>query len=324
MQYLAEAIQRKMIALLSQFGHVLSRPTPMVAEPSPFTPHLIPRFYPYHFLTPEMLHSQLHFSPEGVPVRFTGDRRDYINPVYPAYYGLVCLNAHLQKGDEAFLEKAMHMAHFLRAHGRRNDGAMLLEINASVPRFHVAGPFASCLAQGLAASLFLRLHKVHSGSWRDDADQCVRRMLLPIDDGGTLRTTPEGLHWLEEYPGDPPSFVLNGFLFALIALLEAEASGLSYPLRSQDLVATLVKTYHHYRYSRYLRYDRLHRNFCNPQYMGLHVLLFYHLYCSTGLPQMLTLACDIHQNTHWPLYFRSFETQLTPGHTSWLEAEVSC
>lgn len=39
-------------------------------------------------------------------------------------------------------------------------------------------------------------------------------------DGGVLATFLNKYHWYEEYPTQPASFVLNGFIFSLLGLYD--------------------------------------------------------------------------------------------------------
>ncbi|MDX1378945.1 MAG: D-glucuronyl C5-epimerase family protein [Anaerolineales bacterium] len=282
--------------------------------------HFTERFYPYHFLTPEILARQLYFNEQKIPVRYIRDHRPYNNPVYPAYYGLVCLN----HGGADDLSAARAMADFLMAESDKKDDALFWHIHTTLPQYHLQRPFPSGLAQGLCASLFVRLfHHTQSRGWLDAACAAVRGMLLPVDQGGMLRQTPERLPWVEEYPGETPSFVLNGFLFSLIALLEVESTAnVLFPIRSQALLESLLSSFPLYRHGRYLFYDRLYYRFCNPQYMGLHTLLLHHLYRSTALEQVYSLACDLHRDVHWNLYMQSFGTTPSDQHRAWLHAEL--
>src|SRR5439155_26387004 len=45
-------------------------------------------------------------------------------------------------------------------------------------------------------------------------------MLKPVAEGGLAVLSPEGKLWIEEFPSDPPSFVLNGFISAVFGLYE--------------------------------------------------------------------------------------------------------
>lgn len=91
--------------------------------------------------------------------------------------------------------------------------------------FPLGAPWLSAMAQGQAASLFVRLHGATGDErYGDAALRALRPMSVPSADGGVAASLDGGL-WPEEYPTDPPSFVLNGGIFALWGLYDV-ATGL--------------------------------------------------------------------------------------------------
>ena len=143
-------------------------------------------------------------------------------------------------------------------------------------------------------------------------------MLIDTGEGGTLRSTPEGHPWIEEYPGSKGSYVLNGFLFSLIAVLEAESTGINLRVPGVQLEQSLFESIGCYFCGKYLRYDRLTGKFCSPHYMGLHTLLFTHLHVLTGRKGYDDLAGIVARNTLWGLYFDSIRLQPTAEDQLWL------
>lgn len=81
--------------------------------------------------------------------------------------------------------------------------------------FRVPPPWLSAMAQGEAASLLVRLAKLTSDDrYADAAREAMRPMQKPSVDGGVVARLNGG-PFFEEYPTNPPSFVLNGAIFAL-------------------------------------------------------------------------------------------------------------
>lgn len=78
----------------------------------------------------------------------------------------------------------------------------------------------SCLVQGVAISAMLRLC-VGRPSKRVARvlERAFERLAAPISEGGTLTQLGEG-PFLEEYPEQPPSHVLNGCIYALFGLYD--------------------------------------------------------------------------------------------------------
>jgi hypothetical protein len=98
--------------------------------------------------------------------------------------------------------------------GGPRDGA--LEHHYDFPHtFSLQAPWISAMAQGQAASLFVRLHaRTGEERWSEAALRALGPMSIPTGEGGA--SAPLGGRPLpEEYPTEPPSFVLNGGIFAI-------------------------------------------------------------------------------------------------------------
>jgi len=87
--------------------------------------------------------------------------------------------------------------------------------------YGLAPGWRSGLAQGLAISALIRYYR-DTGDGRVLAliSKLKAYMLMSEAEGGVTVTSPEGKLWIEEFPSDPPSFVLNGFISAVFGLYE--------------------------------------------------------------------------------------------------------
>ena len=81
--------------------------------------------------------------------------------------------------------------------------------------FELRPPWVSSMAQGEAASLLVRLHaETGEERYADAARRALAPMSVPSSEGGACAAL-DGRPFPEEYPTQPPSFVLNGAIFAL-------------------------------------------------------------------------------------------------------------
>lgn len=153
------------------------------------------------------------------------------HPVGIIQYGMLCLDHFKLTGDSSYLKKSMNQAEYVLsdkyAHQLHDGAAVGLPYNFEYKG--LSPPWYSGMAQGLGVSFLLRYAKLVKDSRLEKRiHKMVELMLRPAGAPGCLSRTPEGLVWLEEYPNTPQSpQVLNGFIFALVGLIEYVNSGLS-------------------------------------------------------------------------------------------------
>jgi hypothetical protein len=134
-----------------------------------------------------------------------------------AQLGLGAYERWLAGDGEEWLALARHVGDMLcenQVDGGVRDGAW--EQGFDLPHtYELKAPWVSAMAQGEGASLLVRLH-VATGEERyaAAAGRALGPMLVSVEDGGTSALL-EGRRFPQEYPTSPPSFVLNGAMFAM-------------------------------------------------------------------------------------------------------------
>ncbi|MGA8830474.1 MAG: D-glucuronyl C5-epimerase family protein [Desulfomonilaceae bacterium] len=77
-------------------------------------------------------------------------------------------------------------------------------------------PWFSGLAQGQGLSVLVRAFaETRASEYLNAADQVYETLKLPIQDGGVVYRDETGSPWIEEYLVEPPTHILNGFIWAL-------------------------------------------------------------------------------------------------------------
>lgn len=136
-------------------------------------------------------------------------------------------------------------------------------------------PYPSGLAQALGVSLLLRAAQLRSEArYIETAKRAFGAMAIDIDEGG-VACEEGGFYWIEEWPSEPCSHVLNGFAFALIAIHDFEAffrNGQADALWSRCL-ETLKANVNCYDSGYGSRYDLTRRLVVSDAYHRLHILL---------------------------------------------------
>jgi heparosan-N-sulfate-glucuronate 5-epimerase len=143
-----------------------------------------------------------------------------------------------------------------------------------VPKYGLGSGWCSAMAQGQVASVFVRRH-VRTGDdlWAD----YVRRAIRPlVAESELVSQTPAG-RILEAAPTDPPSHILNGWIYALwglwdaaVALEDADA-GNAFVAGVRTLRA-MLPSYDIGWWSRYRLYPHFLTDLAKPFYHRIHVL----------------------------------------------------
>lgn len=208
---------------------------------------------------------------DGIPYRFYQSVGEQYNPTRIAAYGLAHFNRYLDKGSDADKEIFMKCANwFLDVDNARYEYNFDWE--------QLKHPWISCMAQGEAASVLIRAYKLTGGNkYLVQAEKSLAPLFLPIIDGGVQSVLPDGSIFVEEYPSDMPTHVLNGFLYALIGLGEyADATdSQSHQKLFDNLVRSLCKNIDIWCYAHWSLYEDRGKanglNFCTPSYHNLQI-----------------------------------------------------
>ncbi len=146
------------------------------------------------------------------------------HPVRIAQYGLHRHAAWLRDRSPASRAAFLAQAEWLRDNQVTSRG-----VRGTYPYAFAHPPYGalpgwlSAMAQGEAASLLLRAHAAEPGAgFGAAARAALEPMAVDVADGGVRRRTRDGDTFFEEYATDRPSYVLNGFIYALFGLWEAD------------------------------------------------------------------------------------------------------
>lgn len=195
-----------------------------------------------------------------------------------AQWALGCHERYLDEGDDRWLRAAGKAADFLLDAQEKEgqlEGAWVHRFDFP-HTFPLRAPWISAMAQGEAASLLVRLHRA---TGRDDYADAARRALRPIGvssgNGGALAKL-EDRPFPEEYPTSPPSFVLNGAIFALwgyhdVGLALKNSASLE---AFDEGVDTLARHLHRWDTGFWSRYDLFPHpvvNVASSAYHALHI-----------------------------------------------------
>ncbi|MBN1154192.1 hypothetical protein JXB12_04655 [candidate division KSB1 bacterium] len=167
--------------------------------------------------------SEYEYSTEGVPmVRFNRSPDWQSNPVTVCQYALHHLGKVIGQGGQNSERIVLNQLSWLMNHieDGPNDSAVWF-YRLDIPFYKLSAPWISGMAQGEALSVFTRAF-----AWTGDerylniAHRIWRSFSLKEGNGGVVGKYPDNSIVIEEYPTQPCSCVLNGFILALFGIYD--------------------------------------------------------------------------------------------------------
>lgn len=233
-----------------------------------------------------------YFEPKdalGIPLRCFPDRKPQYVPTRVAAYGLARFNRYLERGNAADREAFLRVANWFM---RPKDALWRYTFD----RGRLRAPWISAMAQGQGVSVLVRAWRTTGEArYLEQARRATAPFHAPLAAGG-LRSSIEGrcAFW-EEYPEDPPAHVLNGFLFALIGILELAPYANDAPRLAQAMGSALERCVDFWDLGYWSTYDLAHRihgrvNPATITYHRLHIAQLNYLGRRLGSSKLLATA----------------------------------
>jgi heparosan-N-sulfate-glucuronate 5-epimerase len=212
------------------------------------------------------------------------------NPIAIAQYGLGNYNVWVRDGGDQRLHRCLAAADWLVAN---------LEANVQgIPVWHhnfdweyrdtLVAPWYSGLAQGQGISL---LHRAHDATGKQEyasaAAEAFRSLTTVIEDGGVLYIDAQGDPWIEEYIVDPPTHILNGFMWALWGVWDHWLTSKEHKAKElfDSCVGTLLHHLHRYDTGYWSLYEQSGTRLpmiASPFYHSLHIVQLEVMFHLTG------------------------------------------
>jgi heparosan-N-sulfate-glucuronate 5-epimerase len=197
------------------------------------------------------------------------DARAY-NPITTSQYGLALYEEYL-RGESDVLEDFYAQADWL-VDTMAPDGGLYYQFD--LPGRGLEAPWLSGMAQGEAISVLVRAH-YESGDPRYlvAARLAFEPLARPFDENGVMHVDHTGT-WIEEYPQEPPSHVLNGALFAIFGLYDLERATDDERVGTllDEAVETLADNLDRYEEDGWVRYQLTGEDaWATRTYYGLHI-----------------------------------------------------
>jgi len=171
-----------------------------------------------YFQDPNILKSHLTIKNGIAKGTKSGKYSQFDNPTFIAYHALIQFNHFALTNNQESLKGFNHGVSYLEKLPVNSKGGILIPFD--LPKKGIKQPWYSAISQGLVASCWIR--KYHLTENINDlirAKNLIEALFVPLEQGGVMRNENDKF-WMEEYPSKKKSMVLNGFISAIIAVLE--------------------------------------------------------------------------------------------------------
>ncbi|MBC8390733.1 MAG: hypothetical protein ISS28_04900 [Candidatus Cloacimonetes bacterium] len=161
-------------------------------------------------------------------ILFEWDSKEYYHPVNMVGKALGYLDLYVQKQNQNYLNKAnIYASKFIEIADTIN-GAMYFPYEFDFPLHDdsldvIHKPWYSAMAQGKILTFFTRLYKITKDLQYFITSKMIYSSFKQVKDTSNVwiaMVDSNGFYWLELYPTDTPTHVLNGFMFSLIGLYD--------------------------------------------------------------------------------------------------------
>jgi hypothetical protein len=165
--------------------------------------------------------------------------------------------------------------------------------DVAIPKYRLQPPLYSALAQAQVASVFVRAYSLSGDPRHAEVALAAIRPLLNIHSDLVAATSDGPV--LEESPSQPPSHILNGWIYALWGLWEVNVAleeSLAGDMLAASIVCLRVKlpAYDLGWWTKYSLYPHLLADLAKPFYHRLHVDQLEILYRLTGFSDLAETA----------------------------------
>jgi len=222
-----------------------------------------------------------YYDKNGIPMlNYKGNIGLQYNPIAIAQYGLGNYNLWCDSYKESRFQNFITAADWLVDNLVKNRHGLLVWMHNFDFNYRdvLRAPWYSGLAQGQGISVLLRAYKeTNDYAYLKTAKKALDPFFHDVGSGGVIFTDDNGYKWLEEYIVDPPTHILNGFIWGLwgiydytIYLNDEDSLGLF-----KSLTKTIIQYLHTYDngfWSLYEHSGTKLKMISSPFYHRLHIV----------------------------------------------------
>jgi len=160
------------------------------------------------------------FDENGVPMIGLEDEFIY-SPVNICQYGFMLHANYMENPSSKTLQQLKNLLNKLDELKTESADKAVWWSTHFDKKYHIQPPHASAMTQGECISFYLRMYQIlNDTSLLETAIKSYNFLDVAYSEKGVKRIDQDGNLWYEEFPSDPPSYVLNGFIYTLFGLYD--------------------------------------------------------------------------------------------------------
>ena len=242
------------------------------------------------------------FDSNGLP-RCGYDAEAYYHVIYIIQYGLIQYDLFLNTNHIEHEKKFIQCADWIFENAKpfHADAVCWPSVKPN-KKYNLNEGWISGMYQGQAISLLLRaFERTNHQKYFELSEKAFSFFKYNIQEGGCMTTDVNGDLWLEEFPSEKTSYVLNGFIYAMFGVYDFWRVTKSTDAKNlfDACILTLKHNLKLYDCWYWSLYDKLKKELISPYYMiNIHVNLLRILYLLTNEKLFDNYASKWERNYH--------------------------
>lgn len=160
------------------------------------------------------------FDEQGVPRINDGGELIY-SPVNICQYGFMLHADYLEKPSGEGLKKMQACINKLIEIQMETNEHIAWYEDFPSEKYNIKAPWVSAMTQGECISFYLRMYQINKNEeLLNYSIKAYNFLELDYKEGGVKRIDENGFLWYEEFPSNPASYVLNGFIYTIFGLYD--------------------------------------------------------------------------------------------------------
>jgi hypothetical protein len=224
------------------------------------------------------------FDDNGIPY-IVEVNRSYYSPIYVIQYILI-LHDLVISGETERKISLLKCLEWCETQLEPFQDSLVFR-NEANNQYSLGKGWTSAMYQGQGISAFLRAYQLFDNDeYLQIANKLFSYFRFSYGEGGVTRLDKDGNIWLEEYPTEPPSYVLNGFIYAMLGIVDLyrvtkNQAALQLFNRCLQTVVKNMRKYHVWYWS---LYDQGKSQLVSLYYQkNVHIPLMWIMYELTGI-----------------------------------------